>query len=81
MYIYVVELLEKGERERERKREMRKFYIPCIYERLLTNFTVFQMIVMVVGMIAIILGGCVEVGGLDKVFSISHQFGRTQLFE
>ncbi|CAG0915141.1 unnamed protein product, partial [Notodromas monacha] len=42
---------------------------------------VFQMIVMVMGMIAIIVSGCFHVGGLGRVLEIAHEFSRTSVFE
>ncbi|XP_033113679.1 sodium-coupled monocarboxylate transporter 1-like [Anneissia japonica] len=42
---------------------------------------VFQVTVMVVGFVAIIIKGSMEVGGLDRVWNISAEGGRIQFFD
>ncbi|KAK7085634.1 Sodium-coupled monocarboxylate transporter 1 [Halocaridina rubra] len=41
----------------------------------------FQMIVILMGIVSVIIVGCIEVGGISNVWAIAGEYGRTQLFE
>ncbi|XP_076063320.1 sodium-coupled monocarboxylate transporter 1-like [Oratosquilla oratoria] len=41
---------------------------------------VFQLVIMVLGMWSVIVVGCIEVGGLDKVWELASKGGRTEMF-
>ena len=42
---------------------------------------VFQSVVMVGGLIAVVIVGSIEVGGMSEVWRINQEFGRLTFFE
>lgn len=41
----------------------------------------FQSVVMVAGLIAVVIVGSIEVGGIGEVWRINKEFGRMKFFE